>query len=582
MRSRSASFFAVMMLAAIPGVAKAQSGTPSTVDQVVDRIVAQEKAEMQMLHQYSPLVETYIQLDKPDQTLGSAPAGDKYYLGKANLGKGLELEPLTNDKGAPNLKYTAGGLGTFLTMSMQFLPRGFLQMIYIDTNGFDKQHYKFEYVRREFLGEVRCLVFDVTPARENDHGRFEGRIWVEDQSFHIVRFNGAYQHPSKANYFFHFDSWRLFGGDNQWLPAYIYSEESDLRYGVTRKLQFKAQVRLWGYDLNAVRVRREQELNKVLVESKTPVKDQTTSNNDYSPIEEQRLWERQAEDNLADRMEKLGVLSPRGDVDKVLETVVNNLEVTNNLDIQPEMRCRVLMTSTLEAFDIGHTIVLSRGLIDVLPDEASLATILAMELSHVVLGHRVDTKYAFFDRMLWDDQDTFRHFGFARSPEEEQSANQKALELLSKSPYKNQLDAARQFVQVLQTRSKEIPNLISPHLGDRVPITWAGSNSLAASAEAPQGAENAQNGNVIFAALPLGGRLKFDPWNDQVELLKAKPVGTVAEREKMPFEITPFILYLTRDKVVPTETATMPMDTAGPVTDNRSPSGTVDSAKKTQ
>src|SRR5579872_3080772 len=145
MRSQSASFFAVILFAAIPGVAAAQSGQPSTVDQVVDRIVAQEKAEMQMLHQYSPLVETYIQLDKPDQTLGSAPAGDKYYLGKANLAKGLDLEPLTNDKGAPNLKYTAGGLGTFLTMSMQFLPRGFLQMIYLDTNGFDKQHYKFEY-----------------------------------------------------------------------------------------------------------------------------------------------------------------------------------------------------------------------------------------------------------------------------------------------------------------------------------------------------------------------------------------------------------------------------------------------------
>lgn len=587
MRSRTANFLAVVVFAAIPGVLAAQSsGQPSTVDQVIDRIVAQEKAEMQLLHQYSPLVETYIQLLRPDPTLGTVPAGDKYYLGKANLAKGLDLQPLTSDKGAPNLKYTAGGLGTFISMSMQFLPRGFLQMIYLDTN-FDKQHYKFDYVRREFLGEVRCLVFDVTPAKENDHGRFEGRIWVEDQGFHIVRFNGAYQKPSKATYFFHFDSWRVYAGDNQWLPTYIYSEESDLRYGVARKLMFKAQVRLWGYDLNAVKVRREQELNKVLVEAKTPVKDQANAGTDYSPIEEQRLWERQAEDNIADRMEKLGVLAPRGDVDKVLETVVNNLEVTNNLDIQPEMRCRVLMTSTLESFVIGHTIVLSRGLIDVLPDEASLATILAMELAHVVLGHRVDTRYAFFDRMLWDDQDTFRHFGFARTPEEEQSANQKAVELLAKSPYKNQLEAARQFVQVLQTRSKEIPNLISPHLGDRVPITWTGANSLAATpqnvSQDTQNGQAAQTGQVIFAALPLGGRLKFDPWDDQVELLKTKPVGTVAEREKMPFEITPFILYLTRDKITPTETAQTPTDTAGPVSDNQEPAREpVDTARKNQ
>ena len=588
MRARRATFFAVFVLATIPGVAAAQSagptpsGQPSTVDQVVDRIIVQEKAEMQMLHQYAPLVETYIQLLRPDPTLGTAPAGDKYYLGKANFAKNMDLQPLTNDKGAPNLKYTAGGLGTFISMSMQFLPRGFLQMIYIDTTGFDKQHYKFEYVRREFLGEVRCLVFDMTPAKENDRGRFQGRIWVEDQGFHIVRFNGAYQRPSKASYFFHFDSWRLFSGDNQWLPAYIYSEESDLRYGVARKLMFKAQVRLWAYDLNGSRMRREQELNKVLVESKTPVKDQTNTANDYSPIQEQRLWERQAEDNITDRMEKLGVMSPRGEVDKVLETVVQNLEVTNNLDIEPEMRCRVLMTSTLESFVIGHTIVLSRGLIDVLPDEASLATILAMELSHVVLGHRVDTRYAFFDRMLWDDQDTFRHFGFARTPEEEQSANQKAVELLSKSPYKNQLDAARQFVQVLQNRSKEIPNLISPHLGDRVPITWTGATNLAA-ASTQAGSSDAPKGNVMFAALPLGGRLKFDPWDDEVELLKTKPVGTVAEREKMPFEITPFILYLTRDKIAPTETAAIPTDTAGPVSGTKSAAdAVVDTARKTQ
>ena len=110
--------------------------------------------------------------------------------------------------------------------------------------------------------------------------------------------------------------------------------------------------------------------------------------------------------------------------------VVNNIEVTNNLDIEPEIRCRVLMTSTLESFTIGHTIVLSRGLVDVLPDEASLATVLAHGLAHVVLGHRIDTQFAFFDRMLFDEKDTFRHFGFARTPAEEQAANEKGAELL--------------------------------------------------------------------------------------------------------------------------------------------------------
>jgi len=117
-------------------------------------------------------------------------------------------------------------------------------------------------------------------------------------------------------------------------------------------------------------VREEQELNKVLVEAQTPVNDQSEAANDYSPFQAERSWDRQAEDNVTERLERQGLIAPRGEVDKVLETVVNNLEVTNNLDVQPEVRCRVLMTSTLESFTMGHTIVVSRGLIDVLPDES--------------------------------------------------------------------------------------------------------------------------------------------------------------------------------------------------------------------
>ena len=124
-------------------------------------------------------------------------------------------------------------------------------MIYIDNDGFDRQNYKFDYVRREFLGEVRCLVFDVTPQPHAGKGRFLGRIWVEDQDFHIVRFNGAYTGSSKTSYYFHFDSWRVNTGANQWLPAFIYSEEGDVHYALTKTLMFKAQTRLWGYNLGA-------------------------------------------------------------------------------------------------------------------------------------------------------------------------------------------------------------------------------------------------------------------------------------------------------------------------------------------
>ncbi len=504
---------------------------PRTMEEVIDRVVTNENRLNQDIHKYQPLVETYIQNLKTDKDLGYVPAGDKYFLGRAEFSKGVQLVSLTDTAGKG--KKIFGAIGNFFSFAMEFLPDGFLQMIFIDTNGFDREHYKFDYVRREFLGEVRCLVFDVTPMPKSGKGRFLGRIWVEDQDYNIVRFNGAYGGGGHSSFYFHFDSWRTNVQPGQWLPSFIYSEERDLHYAITRKLDFKAQTRLWGYNLG--HAAQEQELSKILVE--TPVSDETQTTNDLSPIQAQRSWDHQAEDNVVDRLQRIGLLSPRSDLDKVLDTVVNNLEVTNNLDIQPEIRCRVMMTSTLESYTIGHTIVLSRGLIDVLPDEASLATMIAHELSHVALGHRLDSAYAFFDQLLVNDKDTFRHFGFARSPEEEKQASQKAIELLNNSPYKNQLGNAGLFLQALERRSKDIPNLVSPHLGNRVPVI--------ADLKSAQPVDAQKNPQQI-AALPLGGRVKLDPWNDRLEIIKAKPVGVVAEREKMPFEVTPFMPYLTR------------------------------------
>src|SRR5215468_10788478 len=535
MRRVPATFVLLLLSSGVGAIAV--SGAPKPPDQartmseVIDRVITNENKSIQQIRQYTPLVETYIQDQRPDKELGSVPAGDKYFLGRADFSKGVALVSLTdtNSKG----KKIFAAIGNFFSFSAEFIPGGFLQMIFIDTNGFDKQHYKFDYVRREFLGEVRCLVFDVTPTDKNNHGRFLGRIWVEDQDFHIVRFNGAYSGNGHSSWYFHFDSWRTNVQPGMWLPTFVYSEEKDLHYAISKKLDFKAQTRLWGYNLGSTA--KEEELSKILVE--TPMQDDTKAANDPSPIQAQRSWDRQAEDNITDRLERIGLMAPKGEVDKVLETVVNNLEVTNNIDVDPEVRCRVLLTSTLESFTVGHTIVLSRGLVDVLPDEASLASMLAHELSHVVLGHRVDSQYAFFDQILVQDRDTFRHFGFSRTPEEEAAANAKAVQILNNSPYKNQLGNAGLFLQALDSRQKEIPNLISGHLGNRIPEI----NDLKTMTPV----DPKQNPQRI-AALPLGGRVKLDPWNDKLDLMKSKPVGAVAEREKMPFEVTPFMPYLTR------------------------------------
>ena len=48
----------------MPLAASAQQ--PMVLPEVVDKIMTQEHREMQLLRQYSPLVETYIQYVRPD------------------------------------------------------------------------------------------------------------------------------------------------------------------------------------------------------------------------------------------------------------------------------------------------------------------------------------------------------------------------------------------------------------------------------------------------------------------------------------------------------------------------------------
>ena len=131
---------------------------------------------------------------------------------------------------------------------MRFLPGGFAQMVLLDQD-FQRKYYDFTYVHREFLGEIRCVVIDVQPKKDAGDGRFVGRIWVEDQDYNIVRFNGTYQLTPGNRQYLHFDSWRLNMRPGLWLPAYVYSEESGDHAKDRGTLHFKAQTRLWGYDL---------------------------------------------------------------------------------------------------------------------------------------------------------------------------------------------------------------------------------------------------------------------------------------------------------------------------------------------
>ena len=519
-----------------PPAAPPATAAPATMDQVVSLFIEREHGLIKMLSNRTPVVETYLQNLTADPVLGAVPSEDHYFLGRMDMGESVDRKDYLKEQEKSMQARLMGGFQKLY--KVQYQPLGFSWMVYADRTDFDRAHYDFHYVRREFLGDVRCLVFDVTPKKDSGKGRFLGRIWVEDQGFNIVRLNGTYAPAPRNSYFFHMDSWRLNLIPGYWVPSFIYSEEGDFSAGAKNRLAFKAQTRIWGYDLK--KGAKGDELTNIRVDSVT---DETPSAQDASPLQAERAWQQQAEDNVVERLTAAGLLAPEGDVDHILQTVVNNLQVTNNVDLPRPVRTRVLLTSPLETFSVGNTIVISRGLVDVLPDEASLAAVLSHELAHIVLGHNLGSKYAFNDRMLFSDEGTYQNLGFRHIPEEETAADKKAVEFLKNSPYAQKLDNVGLFLKALQQRAPQLNALLTTHLGN--PLGEGGTiTRLSALSTVGPALDNTKLDQI--AALPLGGRVKINPWDDKAEMVKTAPVAITSARDKMPFEVTPFFPRLAR------------------------------------
>ena len=120
------------------------------------------------------MLETYLQELKPDSELGSTPKGDTYFLGKLEIGRSEGQQSLIP---APWVGKRVMDHVTSV-FSGRFLPNGFAELVVLSYH-FNRASYNFELVKREFLGDVRCLVLNVVP-KHRERGLFIGRIWVED------------------------------------------------------------------------------------------------------------------------------------------------------------------------------------------------------------------------------------------------------------------------------------------------------------------------------------------------------------------------------------------------------------------
>ena len=516
---------------------------PLTPEQaaLVQKAVDREKATVKLIQKSTPVVQTYIQNTRPDPKLQTVPVSDQYLLARVDFGKTFTANPYeTHPKSKGFFKGSLKFLGDLTkSFNISYSATGFMDMMFLDPVSFDQQHYDFSYVRRDFLGGVRTLVFDVKPKPKEGFGRFFGRIWVEDQDGNIVRFNGSYtgnngEHEVR---YFHFDSWRVNVQPDVWLPTAIYVEETQ-QSEAKNATGFRAQTYFWGYSLKLPA--RVTDSESIQVEN---AQDQSDQSQDVSPLQAKRQWVSQAEQNVLDRLTQAGLLAPPSDFDKVLETVTNNIAIGSNLSLPDDIHCRVLLTTPLESLSIGNTILLSKGLVDVLPSEEDLAAVLSFQLAHIVLGHHIDTRYAFNDRLLFPDEATFTKFNMNHSTSDNQAAAKKATELFNASVYHDKAGSVGLFFQALQMREKQLPFLLTPRLGDSL-IKADGTPWLAALTV---GAPKLDMDNVTqIAALPLNSHLKIDPWDDKVVQLNVKPAPLLNARDKMQFEVTPIFYRLQR------------------------------------
>ncbi|HLQ77290.1 MAG TPA: hypothetical protein VK210_08040 [Terriglobia bacterium] len=85
--------------------------------------------------------------------------------------------------------------------------------------------YKLTYTGQEKIDEIGCYVFEVEPRKmEKDQRYFQGKIWVDDRDFQIVKTYGKavpdIKHGDDENLFPRFETYREQIDHQYWFPTY--------------------------------------------------------------------------------------------------------------------------------------------------------------------------------------------------------------------------------------------------------------------------------------------------------------------------------------------------------------------------
>ncbi len=524
-RKGIAQFFAAWMLLA----AGVECVYPQTQDPLIVRMAASENAMLARIGKQAPLVETYLQVVSRK---GESPVTDRYYLHRIDLGSVIR-ETMYDQPGRNCSKFSTALKIASLSVRhapISFNSAGFVEMLSPGIHGFDPANFKFEFLRNEFIGNVKTAVYDVLPAKL---GYFRGRFWIEEQG-NLVRFTGAFAGNGSESHplYLHFDSWRLNVKPGVWLPAAVYVEEP-VPGGILH-----GQMRIWGYGLDT---RLHDPSSSVTVSVENAV-DRSGDGTDIDPLASLQAWKDLAASNVLDKLERAGILAPHSSFDSVLDQIVVNLSVPNDLAFAGPVHCRVVLTTPIEATTVGSTILISKGLIETLPTEEAIASVVAFELAQLMRSNSVDTRYAFADRTIFPNRAVSRSLYLAHSLQDDEKAAAVAVALLKKSMYGDKLGSISLYYQQMALGSGKLKGLFRPETGDSL-VSPAGKPWMLAQL-AGYGPRLEPGNPHQLAALPLGSNLVVDPWSGEVRLTDAPRVMPQTVDENRPFEVLPVYFRL--------------------------------------
>jgi hypothetical protein len=433
-----------------------------TQKQISKRIFAKERDMVRKLASVHFVTEAYMQsLGHPqakgmDLALGEesdSVIDDLYVLAQVDFGREYGDRPVERvlfGEHPWRRHYIQKNTGAL----EHIFPAGFLSMFFVDLYGFDADRYSLIYRGSENLAGTECLVFTVAPVNERDSGRFRGEIWIDSSSYSIVRAKGVFTGPYERWYrgsgkYFHFDSWRERVGDSWWLPSVSYfNERRAFRTDGDLEFHYRGYAFLW-----------QQRESKVDGPQSSIRNDDARS----STVKEDPPGAR-FQNSLVARLEADGLLATPGQEEQRLDRIVQQIAPMSRAELH-KIDCRMLLTTPVEMFAVGDVIVVSRGLLNIVPDDSVLAVMLARQVAHIVLGHTRIT--GSFPQSLFDRQDKkdFDGVGISWRPDEEAAADSEATVLLRGSIYESAVANASVFLSQLKSQSHRFPNLARPRFG---------------------------------------------------------------------------------------------------------------------